>query len=194
MNTDISPPGIHHLVCKRLQSCTKASKWSAWIHKELIHNQNTTTHTKPCAYITEMDKSYNPWMNNSLWSSDAIWWHRSGSTLAWVMACVSDGTESFPTGLLKTNFNQIVFEIQSSSFKKMHLKMSTKKCWPFCLCFNVFHTLRVEKCNSSWLSKLEWYRMGPPNPLTNDHSGKGQLDWLPWQCTSLFQWLGALSY
>ena len=24
---------------------------------------------------------------NSLWSSDAIWWHRSGSTLAQVMAC-----------------------------------------------------------------------------------------------------------
>ena len=33
------------------------------------------------------DKFKKLWQNISLWPSDAIWWHRSGSTLAQVMAC-----------------------------------------------------------------------------------------------------------
>ena len=41
------------------------------------------------------------------------------------------------TGPLGTNFSEIVSEIQSSSFKKMHLKMSSVKWRPFCLGLNV---------------------------------------------------------
>ena len=35
------------------------------------------------------------------------------------------------TGLLGTNFNEIWIEIHTISFKKMHLKMSSGKWWPF---------------------------------------------------------------
>ena len=38
---------------------------------------------------------------------------------------------------LGINFSQIVFEIKIFSFKKMHLKMSSEKCRPFCLDLNV---------------------------------------------------------
>ena len=40
-------------------------------------------------------------------------------------------------GPLGTNFSEIVIEIRSFSFKKMHLKMSSGKWRPFCLGLNV---------------------------------------------------------
>ena len=40
-------------------------------------------------------------------------------------------------GPLGTNFSEILIGIYSVSFKKMHLKMSTGKWWPFCVGLNV---------------------------------------------------------
>ena len=40
-------------------------------------------------------------------------------------------------GHLGTNFSEIIIEIETFSFKKMHLKMSSLKWHPFCLGFNV---------------------------------------------------------
>ena len=40
-------------------------------------------------------------------------------------------------GHLGTNFSEILSEIHTFSFKKMHLKMSSGKCRPFCLGLNV---------------------------------------------------------
>ena len=40
-------------------------------------------------------------------------------------------------GLLGTNLSEILIEIDTFSFKKMHLKMSSAKCRPFCLGLNV---------------------------------------------------------
>ena len=38
-----------------------------------------------------------------------------------------------------TNFNEILIEIHTFSFKKMHLKMSSGNWRPFCLGFNMFN-------------------------------------------------------
>ena len=40
-------------------------------------------------------------------------------------------------GPLGTNFSEILIEIHTFSFKKMHLKMLSGKWRPFCLCLNV---------------------------------------------------------
>ena len=40
---------------------------------------------------------------------------------------------------LKTNFNETLIEIQTFSFKKMHLIMSSGKWHPFCLSLNVLN-------------------------------------------------------
>ena len=40
-------------------------------------------------------------------------------------------------GTLGTNFSEILGEIHTFSFKKMHLKMSSGRWWPFCLSLNV---------------------------------------------------------
>ena len=53
-------------------------------------------------------------------------------------------------GMSETNFSVILIEIQTFSLKKMHLKMSSGKWWPFCLDLNV---LRVKKTcyeNAMW--------------------------------------------
>ena len=39
-------------------------------------------------------------------------------------------------GPLGTNFSEILIGIDTFSFKKMHLKLSSGKCWPFCLGLN----------------------------------------------------------
>ena len=40
-------------------------------------------------------------------------------------------------GPLGTNFSEILIKIHTSSFKKIHLKMSSGKWWSFCLSLNV---------------------------------------------------------
>ena len=43
-------------------------------------------------------------------------------------------------GTLGTNFSEILIDIQTFSFKKMHLKISSVKWHPFCLVLNVLRT------------------------------------------------------
>ena len=47
------------------------------------------------------------------------------------------------TGPPGTQFNQIVCKMLP--FKKMRLKMSSGKCWPFCLSLNVLNIMRPEQ-------------------------------------------------
>ena len=46
-------------------------------------------------------------------------------------------------GPLGTNFSEILTEIHTFSFKKMHLKMSSGKWWPFCLGLNVLRSIII---------------------------------------------------
>ena len=50
-------------------------------------------------------------------------------------------------GPLRTNFSEMLIEIRTFSFKKMHLKMSSGKWRPFCLGLNVLtlHALMYSK-------------------------------------------------
>ena len=50
---------------------------------------------------------------------------------------------------LGTNFTEFSMEIHIFSFKKMHLKMSSGKCRPFCLGLNV---LSPQQCETSCMS------------------------------------------
>ena len=48
-------------------------------------------------------------------------------------------------GLLGTNFNEIFIEIHTFSFKKIHLKMSSRKWRPFCLGLNVLISSMISR-------------------------------------------------
>ena len=71
---------------------------------------------------------------------------------------------------LGTNFSEILIEIHTFSFKKMHLKMSSAKRRPFCLGLNELtddgHHWQQEAINEgSWAD-------GCPHPTTNFLSGR----------------------
>ena len=48
---------------------------------------------------------------------------------------------------LGTNFNEILIRIQTFSFKKMHLKMSSAKWCPFFLSLNILHYVSKLECS-----------------------------------------------
>ena len=67
-------------------------------------------------------------------------------------------------GPLGTNFNEILIEIHTFSFKKMHLKMSSLKWHPFSLGLNVLITeakllkwFLVNLCNICWNTYMTIY-------------------------------------
>ena len=65
-----------------------------------------------------------------------IWLHHEKSDQRQVIIWTTALLPSIrPLG--KTNFRQIVFKIQTFSFRKMHFKMSSEKCRTFCLSLDV---------------------------------------------------------
>ena len=59
-------------------------------------------------------------------------------------------------GPLGTNFSEILLRIQTFSFKKMHLKVSSAKWRPFCLGLNVLsvdgtYTIHTSQLQQEWL-------------------------------------------
>ena len=61
-------------------------------------------------------------------------------------------------GPLGTNFSEIFIEIYTFSFNKMHLKISSGKWQPFCLCLNVL--IYIEFWSHSMPSTRTWYING----------------------------------
>ena len=75
--------------------------------------------------------------------------HRSGNGFLsiWCQAITLTNVHLSTIGPQGTNFNEIWTKVRSFSFKKIHLKMSSAKCLPFCSGLNVltmmFHFLHL---------------------------------------------------
>ena len=65
----------------------------------------------------------------------------NGLLPAWRQAIISTNARILLIGPLGTNFSEILIGIQTFSFTKMHLKMSSAKWRPFCLGPNELNTL-----------------------------------------------------
>ena len=61
----------------------------------------------------------------------------NGLSPSWRQAIIWTNAGILLIAPLGTNFSEILSEIDTFSFKKMHLKMSSGKCRPFCLGLNV---------------------------------------------------------
>ena len=97
-------------------------------------------------------------------------WPRQPQAIIWTNAGI------LLIGPLRTNFSEILIRLQSFSFKKMHLKMSSAKWSPFCLGLKhksckIRHLLNsapskvicqiVISVNALWPSyAIWWYRCG----------------------------------
>ena len=66
-------------------------------------------------------------------------------------AIIWTNAELLLVGPLRTKFSEILIEIHTFSFKKMHLKMSAGKWRPFCLGLNVLNSTKVIKRTSSYI-------------------------------------------
>ena len=84
-------------------------------------------------------------------------------------------------GPLGTNFSEILFEIYTFSFKKMHLKMSSAKWRPFCFGLNVltndgllYWHIRVTWPQHSFQSliSVSWQQVQSPNLNRNGPTRK----------------------
>ena len=83
-------------------------------------------------------------------------------------------------GPLGTNFNEIFIEIQTFSFKKVHLKMSSGKCCPLCLGLNVLIFTSEGTIVCYWLScilKSQHYH----EPIMHNTASNSQ-QWLAIMC------------
>ena len=85
----------------------------------------------------------------------------NGLSPGWRQAIIWTSAGIFLIGPLGTNFSEILVGIQTFSFKKMHLKMSSAKWRPFCLGLNV---LTYRKCQifapmdkSNTFDSKNWY-------------------------------------
>ena len=81
----------------------------------------------------------------------------NGLSPGWRQAIIwTNAGISLLIGGLGTNFSKILSEIHTVSFKKMHLKMLSAKCRPFCLSLNVltmYAGLRLSStipCEHAW--------------------------------------------
>ena len=70
--------------------------------------------------------------------------------IVWTNACM------LLIGPLGTNFNEILLEIHTFSFKNIYFKMSSGKCRPFCLGLNVL-TLHTELLLGRWYYREPLY-------------------------------------
>ena len=66
------------------------------------------------------------WVNNSIIGSG------NGLTPVRCQATTRSNADLSSIGLLGTNFSDVWIKIEEFSFKKIHLKMLSAKCWPFC--------------------------------------------------------------
>ena len=77
-------------------------------------------------------------------------------------AIIWTNTGIFIVRPLGTNFSEILFEIHIISFKKIHLKMSSGKWWPFCLnVLKLIHVSNIVARDFRRLAHVMKYAHGP---------------------------------
>ena len=96
------------------------------------------------AYMRQ--QSNNHWFKNGLSSGrhQAIIWTNAGILLIW------------PLG---TNFNDILIQIHTFSFKNMRLKMSSAKWRPFCLGLNVLTRKALIRYQVLWSDDQQYFAL-----------------------------------
>ena len=73
----------------------------------------------------------------------------------WRQAIILTNAGLYLTGPLGARFGEIIIEIYSFSFKKMHLKMSSAKRRPFFLALNVLTDVTRMRVSRNWPTPLQ---------------------------------------
>ena len=110
-------------IIKFLVIFLKLMKFRYWVGGFIFSNM---AHIAHCSWVTHIcvSKLTIIGLDNGLspeWRQASIW-NNAGILLIWTLG---------------TNFSDFLIKIYTFSFKKIHLKMSSAKWWPFCLGLNV---------------------------------------------------------
>ena len=144
-------------------------------------------------YLHGLEKSFIPCMYALLWLPRFTHWgwvthicigkqtgigSDNGLSHGWCQAIIWTNAGILLIGPIGTNFSEILIRIQTFSFKKMHLKMSSAKWHPFCLSLNVL--LRPDAFWCQWtesilVKALSWY-LCCTKPLSEPTLTYGQLN------------------
>ena len=95
----------------------------------IVNHNDTRPHTLAFNSLRPSDAYMRQWTNQH--------WFRNGLSPGRRQAIIWTNAGILLIGHLGTCFSEILIEIETFSFKKMHLKMSSAKTQPFCLGLNV---------------------------------------------------------
>ena len=132
---------IHHplVVCTH-QICCAVAVPIALSQDRLLHGHNRLVNWTPCSRMRESKLK----MKSAQVHGKVRWKYTPQILLCWEslapirrQAIVWTNAGILLIGPWGTNFNEILIKIQQFSLKKMHLKMSSGKWWPFCVGPNV---------------------------------------------------------
>ena len=98
----------------------------------------------------------------------------NGLSPGWRQAIIWTNDGILLIGPLGTNFSEISSEIQTFSFKKMHLNMSSVKWHPFCLGLNVLTEQMLTQIYIELEIVDQWSTRIPPPPRGGWHCAKSQ--------------------
>ena len=108
-------------ICSVFATATLQSNLTYWVLNKMsdIFQRTLSTHWGRVTHICVSDQT--------IISSD------NGLSPGWNQAIIWTNAGILLIGLLGTNVSEILIQIQTFSFKKTDLKVSSAKWWPFCL-------------------------------------------------------------
>ena len=93
----------------------------------------------------------------------------NGLSPGWRQAIIWTNAWILSSGPLETNFREISIKIQTFSFMKMVLKVSSAKWQPYCLGLNVL-TWHWQQCNRVWRQLISLFYEGKINSSVHQTS------------------------
>ena len=134
-------------------TCQHPQKWAKHnVHEHRQFTAEVLTHWGRVTHICVGNLTIIGWDN--------------GLSPGWRQAIISTNAEILLIGPWGTNFSEILIQIQTFSFKKMHLKMASAKWRPFCLSLNVLRNIsgssrpcRPFLINNLWALLLTWINL-----------------------------------
>ena len=105
-------------------------------------------------------------------------------------AIISTNAEILLIGPSGTNFSEILIEIHTFPFTKMHLNISSGKQRPFCLGLNVFRPsewviiINIDSCNGLGWVGLWGFLWWAPSAKRKDHHGVSSGWSNVWHCSN----------
>ena len=141
--------------------------YKLWYQVGFLRSPSLSNHILPYALLSRRIKW---WANGISWDLSLTHWGRvthicvnnptitgsdNGLSPSRRQAIIWTNARLLLIETLGTNFSEILIEILTFSFKKMRLKVSSAKRWPFCLGLNVLRWVFVWFGGISYITKVQ---------------------------------------